>query len=300
VLQEQQRTNEKLRSTHADFEQLWTALDAMFDSLTVTDWQRPHGQNWVLADVPYHLAYFEREVMIKCISRGRAISRDERWLMPSLNAINEWNARMFAHRPADQTVAQSLAELRQNRNELKELLLRRDDSNLGDPVWSPFMGWMTLEDVLGSGIAHTWNHFTEFRLRLKRKEPQLPAALNGRALGFYMTLFEAMADTDKVGDGSFTVVMDFGECGSWTIDVFDGEAHLRSGSANNAHIVMSQEPETFVATFTKVQNPMVAMLTRKIRVKGFRNMSRFGKIFAEPPADQAIFPVNEVEPAPLA
>ncbi len=40
---------------------------------------------------------------------------------------------------------------------------------------------------------------------------------------------------------------------------------------------------------TKVFNPMVAMLTRMVRVKGMRNMRRFGKLLPEPKPDQLLF-----------
>ncbi|MEA2526045.1 MAG: hypothetical protein QOF01_4026 [Thermomicrobiales bacterium] len=48
---------------------------------------------------------------------------------------------------------------------------------------------------------------------------------------------------------------------------------------------MTQSPETFVATFARIRNPMLLMLTGKIEVKGFRGLSTFGKLFPPPTAN---------------
>ena len=49
--------------------------------------------------------------------------------------------------------------------------------------------------------------------------------------------------------------------------------------------------DTFLATMRGMQNPMLAMLTGKIRVQGFRNIETFGKLFAEPKPDQVLEPL---------
>jgi hypothetical protein len=43
--------------------------------------------------------------------------------------------------------------------------------------------------------------------------------------------------------------------------------------------VITQSPETFVKTRTGIQKPFLALLTGKIRVRGWRNLGTFGKLF---------------------
>ena len=54
---------------------------------------------------------------------------------------------------------------------------------------------------------------------------------------------------------------------------------------------MTQSPETFVKTFAKMHNPMLAMLTGQVRVRGLRNMGTFGKLMP-PESDELSLPVN--------
>jgi hypothetical protein len=41
--------------------------DTIFDSLTASDWRRTHGKHWVIADVPYHLSYFDRDLVLSAL-----------------------------------------------------------------------------------------------------------------------------------------------------------------------------------------------------------------------------------------
>src|SRR5437870_1534654 len=95
----------------ADLEDLWRCLDELFAGLTSAEWQRKHGPDWTVADVPYHLAYFDREVVAEPGLKGAAIPESERWSVNSLEELNDWNARKFAERPAGETPQQSLARM---------------------------------------------------------------------------------------------------------------------------------------------------------------------------------------------
>ena len=43
--------------------------------------------------------------------------------------------------------------------------------------------------------------------------------------------------------------------------------------------MITQSPETFVKTRTGIQKPLLARLSGKIRVRGWRNLGTFGKLF---------------------
>jgi hypothetical protein len=80
--------------------------------------------------------------------------------------------------------------------------------------------------------------------------------------------------------------------GDWTIRVADGVCYVTEGCAGAADLTMTyRDADTFLATAKNVQNPMLAMLTGKLHVQGFRNMGTFGKLFAEPKPDQVLEPL---------
>jgi putative sterol carrier protein len=89
-----------------------------------------------------------------------------------------------------------------------------------------------------------------------------------------------------------SVVMQFTGAGggAWSYQVGDGACRVQEGSTPGADLVITQSPETFIKTFAKMHNPMIALLTRKMRVKGMRKVGTFGKLFAEPAPDTPIEP----------
>jgi putative sterol carrier protein len=124
-------------------------------------------------------------------------------------------------------------------------------------------------------------------------------AVTHRSLGFYLALLERMVDRERVASTTFTAVMNFTGSGggAWTIAVKDGVCRVTEGAADRPNLALTQSPDAFVASFTKVKNPMVLMLTGKIKVKGFGALGTFGKLFPPPSADpRRTWPVT-TEPA---
>jgi putative sterol carrier protein len=72
--------------------------------------------------------------------------------------------------------------------------------------------------------------------------------------------------------------------GAFTIQVADGSCQVTEGETR-AHpdLVMTQSPVTFVKTMNKMHNPMLALMTGKMKVRGMRQMGTFAKLF--PPLD---------------
>lgn len=279
------------------YEAMWSAFDQLFAGMSAGDWQRKHGPDWVFADLPYHLSYFDRDVIVEPLRAGTDLPPEKRWSMPSLVTINEWNAREFAQRPSRLTVDEALKAMRGSRAAIRHELARLNDADLEQrAVWNAFVGWCPIGVHLQTGLGHTWNHVNEIYLRRKQGAPDLPAAVNHAALSFYMALMQAFANPAALGGKSLTVSYDFGAAGAWTIAVQESGARLSEGAAATADVTMKTDPVYFTALLTKARNPMLLMLTRKIKVNGLRNMGRMGKVFAEPAPDQEIFPVNEQEP----
>lgn len=293
-------TRTEIAALTADLEALWQCLDALFAGLGPKDWTRKHGKDWTYADLPYHLAYFDRECT-GVIAQGTDAPASTRWLMPSEAQIDTWNARMFARRPAGQTAAASLTQMDASRDLVRQTLAGYSDADLAELVWSPFFGWMSLRDGILGITGHTFNHFMEARIRLKRSEPVPPPALVRRSLGFYVGLMERFLDRERAAGRRFTAVMDFTGPGggAWTIRVDNGACRVAEGRPEQVDLVMTQSPETFVATFARIRNPMLLMLTGKIKVKGFGALATFGKLFPAPNADpERTWPVvTELAPA---
>ena len=271
---------------------LWQCFDELFDPFTETDWAREHGDDWTYADLPYHLAYFDRDVVARSLEDGPELPIEDRWLMQSLNEINGWNAAVVSKRPAGQTAQDALREWHESRDAILRAIQELSDADLDREAWSPFTGVTTNRYVVASGVTHTWNHLNEARLRLGNDKPVPATATTTRVLAFYADLMADTSSAEAVSE-PFTAVLDFPGFGAWTIRVANGDAIVSEGLDEGADFTMTQSPETFGAVLAGLQNPMLAMLTRKIRVKGILKMPTFGKVFSQPTPDQLLFPRPE-------
>jgi hypothetical protein len=136
---------------------------------------------------------------------------------------------------------------------------------------------------------------------VKRELVNLPAGMQGigtgrarPALSFFLGMMPMMISRDAMPARPFTAVMSVGGPGGgdWSIRLADGACTVREARDGTANIAMTyRDAATFLATARGVQNPMVAMLTGKLRVRGLRNMGTFGKVFAEPKPDQVLEPL---------
>jgi hypothetical protein len=270
----------------AELEELWQAFDTLFAGFKSNEWARKHGKHWSYADVPYHLAYFDREC-INVMALGAAAPPSVCWLMRSEAEVNTWNARMFVRRPAGQIVAESVADMRASRDLVRGVLASLTDADLAGPAWNPCFGWMTLREGIVCLIGHTFNHLVEARLRLRRSTTSLSPAVTHRALGFYLGLMERFMDTEQAAIVGFTAVMAFTDPldTAWTIRVEEGQCRVFEARAAGADLVMMQSPEAFIGMATKARNPLALILTGQVIVKGWRALGTFGKLFPAPGAN---------------
>lgn len=264
-----------------DLEGLWAAIDRTLDGLSPEDWGKKHGKDWTFADVPYHLGYFDRELIAHYLGRGADVPGDDRWLMDCEAKVNAWNARLFGRRPSGQTPAQSLAEMRASREAVRRAIAGLTDDDLTRPGWNPFFGWDTVEGILGGGIAHAWSHLNELRIRLGRLDVAPPATATHRAIGFYVAYMARIPDREAAAKQRFTAVFAFDGPGggAWTVRVGDGETRISEERAATADLTMTMAPETWTRMMNGLTNPMLLLLTRKIKVKGVAKMGAFGKLF---------------------
>ncbi len=281
----------------SDLEDLWQKFDTLFGSLKPADWSRKHGKHWTMADVPYHLSYFDRDIVAEPIVLGPNVPPERQQVQRSLNELSAWNTRQFAARPAGQTPAQSLAQMRASRDAIRQAVADMSDADLDRPAFILLAGggWLPARWALIMCRGHTWNHFEQFRLHLRRSTPlPSPTTVHG-ALAFYANMLRMLANPEEAKRTSLTTVMEFEGPGggAWTIRVAGGTVSVAEERASQADLVMTQRPETFVKTLNQMHNPMVAMVTRKIKVRGLRNMSKFGKLFSEPKPDAVLEPLGQ-------
>ena len=109
------------------WEALWHDLDRLFKSLKASDWERPYGDDWVVADVPYHLAYYDREIMADSL-RARDRNVNDETDNGSILDVDAWNAHKFAERPEGQEIEETLEQMRAARQELRDVVAELNDS----------------------------------------------------------------------------------------------------------------------------------------------------------------------------
>jgi putative sterol carrier protein len=273
----------------AQYEDVWGVLDQLFGSFGPDDWSREHGPDWTMADPPYHMSYFDRELVAIPIERGRDVSESDQRVWRNINELNAWNEDMFARRPNGQTTQQNLDDMNASRDQLRSIMQGMTDADLDNPIFTPLVGcgWITTGMILGGCIADTWNHSMELRMRLERNEPIAGPICTHTALGVYSSLSLIMFDPEAAAGKDLVTVMEFtGDGGgAWTVNVANGMPSVTEGASGNPDIVMTQSPDTFMQIFLGMTDPMSAMQSGNIQVQGMENMMTYGSMF--PPLDPA-------------
>jgi hypothetical protein len=271
----------------ADLEELWRCLDELFASLRPGDWSCRHGQHWTFADVPYHLSYFDRDVVTYPIERGPDAPTPAQWAARSNSELSAWNEQMFAHRPPDQSLMQSLVQMQTSREALRHILDQMPESDLDRRVWFPLFvgGWVPARAVLAACRLHTWRHVMELRLRHPGiTHYPLPAphtTTMHAALDDLMNFLPLGLDRVQAEQIRFTLSMNFSGPGggSWTVRVADGACSVSEGPAARADLVLTQSPECFMKSCLELHDPVLALRSGEIAVQGTDNLHVFSVLF---------------------
>ncbi|MBI1800408.1 MAG: hypothetical protein HY259_10425 [Chloroflexi bacterium] len=271
----------------AHLEELWGHFDTLYATLEPDGWAGKHGGDWTFADLPYHMAYCDRDAVARPIEMGRAWPASEQTLCANLAELDEWNARKFAERPAGQTVAQSLAQMRAARDAVRRVLTSTlaSDADLEQPAWFVvFRGWGPARGNLEWCRAHTWNELIQLRIHLQRETPVPSAAVTRAAIGFDLGLVSGVLNRELASQIQFTAVMEFTDPGvePWTISVGGGAATSREGRPERADLVMTQSAATFLKTITGIQHPMVSIQQGELQVSDFVALGTFAQLFPLP------------------
>lgn len=266
----------------ADLEGLWQRFDELVVTLGPDDWSGKHGQHWTFADVPYHLAYFDLEVIAAAIKRGLNVPASEQFMRTEAEQ-DAWNEIKFTQRPVEIAPQQCLEQMRDSRQAIRDAVAGLSEADLERPVFIPLvgLGWVSVRVALETCYSHTWNHFMQLRFWMKSDTPKPSSVQTKRALSYFMAAFAQQVDRQQAAQTRLTTVLEFSGPGggAWTLQVAGGTCHVSKGRSADADLVIIQSPETFVKTRTGIQNPALALLTGAIRVFGWQHLRAFEKLF---------------------
>jgi len=289
-------TSPSLAVLMAHLEELWGHYDTVLQELAPEVWQHKFGREWVYADVPRHLAYFDQEVIAEGVACGPAAPAAQLAFMRTHREFNAWNARRLAEYRRDQTVEYALAQMQAGRAAIRQAVAPLGDADLDQPVWFPlagFAGWRTVRYALEFCRQHTWAHFTQLRLRLKRATPVVsPAVTHGALNGVVHSLAPLLNHTlaQQVRLTAALVLTGPGG-GVWAIRVADGECAITAGWPAHADLTLTQSPATLIEVLSGMRHPLTAVAAGRIRVGGWRRLPRFLQLFPRPRLDQPLKPV---------
>ncbi len=282
----------------ADLEGLWQRFDELLAALGPGDWSGKHGQHWTFTDVPFHLAYFDLEVIATAIRRGLNVPISEQVLRTEAEQ-DAWNEIKFTQRPADTTPQQCLEQMWASRQAIRDTVAGLSEADLDRPVFIPLvgLGWVSVRVALETSYSHTWNHFMQLRFWMKCISPMPSPEQTHRALSYFIASFAQNMDHEQSKQMQLTTEMEFsGPAGGvWTLHVADGICHVNEGRSPQADLVIIQSPETFVKTRTGIENPTLALWKGKIKVRGLRNLGTFEKLFPMKSLDFAPAPQGALD-----
>jgi putative sterol carrier protein len=277
-------------------EETWTAWDIIFDGLDERGWFRRHGKDWVFADVPYHLAYIERDVVANNIILGSSLPESSRLELRTTADLNKWNEKKFSERPFGQRATESLVQSRKARDAIRHAMAGLSDADLQRPAWSitpPTRGWRTVRFLLTWDIMHNWTELITMRTYTHINFPVLSPELNHTAMSMMMRMMPSFVNRNQAKDHELSVLMQFTDpgVGTWNLDI-DGKVLTCEEFDKKANLVMKLRSDTFVRMSGGLINPMLAMLNGSIQVQGLRYMPVFGRLMTPPQPNQVIAPIE--------
>jgi hypothetical protein len=266
-------------------EEMWSHQDTLLTIIDDTNsWAQRHGSEWTFADVPYHLAYCNHDLVYLPIKLGRDLPSEERLAIASVEELHAWNDRKFTERPDGQTGQEALAQLRATWEDIRQITSEMTDQDLERPYWLAFMGgnWLTVRHGLLWTLSHDWSEFMQLRIHMGRSQPVPSPEITTHYLGSLIgNVFPFFLDKDAAKGREFTTVMAFTDpsVSGFSIRVQDGAAMVTPGRSEEADLVMTQSAETFEKTMRGIQSMHDALQSGAIEVNNFDNLATFGELF---------------------
>lgn len=287
----------------SSLEELWSAVDLLFEEMSSADWQRPHGPDWIFADLPYHLSYIDRLCVARPIELGEALPAAEQVQLRTLNELNAWNQGRFAARPEGQKVELSLEQMYESREYVRQVTAALTDTDLSNLAWFPLLnmrGFRSAQVALAFCAGHLWQHMEEARVRHGHAGslvgPELThAMLNGTIPG--IPLYLIMPTTTLFLDAGRARELDFSFAlnitgpggGLWDFRTSDRGWQVREVESANTDLVLSMDLDTYIKMRHFIGDMAHLIESSDIKASDDRALAVYDKLFVVPDFD-FVFP----------
>lgn len=287
----------------ASLEEIWSALDVLFDEMSPADWQRPHGPDWVFADLPYHLAYIDRLVVARPVELGEELPVAEQVRLGSLNKLNAWNQANFAARPGGQNVERSLEQMRSSRDYVRQVTAELSDADLAKPAWFPLLnmrGFRTAQVALAFCAGHTWQHMEEARVRHghagtmvgpELTHTMLAGILPGIPLYLHIPTTSLFLDAGRAKEQDFSFALNITGPGGglWAFHASDEGWLVGEVESADTDLVLTQDLDTYIKLRHFISDVATLVKAGEIEVNDEQALAVYRQLFVIPDFD-FVFP----------
>lgn len=283
----------------SSLEELWSALDSLFDEMSPADWQRPHGPDWLFADLPYHLSYIDRSCVARPIELREALPAVEQVNLRTLRELNAWNKGKFAVRPAGQEVERSLEQMHESREHVRQVTAALTDADLSQPAWFSLLnmcGFRSAQTALAFCAGHVWQHMEEFRVRHGHAETMIGPALthamlNGTIPGIPLYLIvpttALFLDAGRAKDLDFSFALNITDPGGgiWVFHASDAGWQVEEVGSADADLILSQDLDTYIKMRYFITDLAVLINAGDLKVSDEQALTFFNQLFVVPDLD---------------
>ena len=287
----------------ASLEELWSALDALFDEMSPADWQRPHGADWIFADLPYHLSYIDQLCVARPIEFGEELPVAEQVRLGTLNELNAWNQGNFAARPEGQKVARSLEQMRNSRDYVRQVTAKMTDADLAKPAWFPLLnmrGFRSAEVALAFCAGHTWQHMEEARVRHGHAgtmvgpevtHAMLDGLIPGIPLYLHIPTTSLFLDAGRAKEQDFSFALNITGPGGglWAFHASDEGWLVGEVESADTDLVLSQDLDTYIKMRYFISDVASLIKAGEIEVNDEQALAVYSQLFVMPDFD-FVFP----------
>lgn len=295
--------NMRVSEMRSSLEELWSALDSLFEEMSPADWQRPHGPDWVFADLPYHLSYIDRLCVARPLELGETLPVDEQVRLRTLNELNAWNQANFALRPEGQKVETSLEQMYTSRDYVRQVTAALTDADLVNPAWFPLLnmrGFRSVQVALAFCAGHTWQHMEEARVRHGHAGtwvgPELThAMLNGAIPGIPLYLIvpttTLFLDTGRARDLDFSFALNVTGPGGgvWAFRASETGWQVEEVGSAQVDLVLSMDLDTYIEMRHFIRDTAALIEAGALKVSDEQALAVYNKLFVLPDFD-FVFP----------
>lgn len=283
----------------AMLEELWSALDSLFDEMSTADWQRPHGADWIFADLPYHLSYMDRLFVARPIEFGEKLPVAEQVQLRTFNDLNEWNKINFADRPEGQKVEKSLEQMLESRDYVRQVVAKMTDADLAKPIWFPMLtmrGLRPAQVALGFCLGHSWQHIEEARVRYghagtmigpELTHAMLDANIPGSIVYLNVPSTTLFLDAGRAKEQDFSFALNITGPGGgiWAFHPTDQGWQVKEVESADTDLVLSQDLDTYIKTRYFISDMASLIEAGKISVNDDQAVTVYSQLFVIPDLD---------------